>query len=85
MTTSENNSNNKFIRPLSKLSVQGARVHNLKNIDVDIPHNTLTVITGLSGSGKSSLAFDTIFAEGSAATSKLFRLMREICLAPRTA
>lgn len=64
MTTSENNSNNKLIRPLSKLSVQGARVHNLKNIDVDIPHNTLTVITGLSGSGKSSLAFDTIFAEG---------------------
>ncbi|WP_289695195.1 excinuclease ABC subunit UvrA [uncultured Duncaniella sp.] len=64
MTTSENNSNNKFIRPLSKLSVQGARVHNLKNIDVDIPHNTLAVITGLSGSGKSSLAFDTIFAEG---------------------
>ncbi len=47
-----------------KLSVLGARVHNLKNIDVDIPHNTLTVITGLSGSGKSSLAFDTIFAEG---------------------
>ena len=64
MTTSENNSNNKFNKPLSKLSVQGARVHNLKNIDVDIPHNTLTVITGLSGSGKSSLAFDTIFAEG---------------------
>lgn len=48
----------------SKLCVQGARVHNLKNIDVEIPHNTLTVITGLSGSGKSSLAFDTIFAEG---------------------
>ena len=46
------------------LSVLGARVHNLKNIDVDIPHNSLTVITGLSGSGKSSLAFDTIFAEG---------------------
>ena len=64
MTTSENNSNNKFNKPLSKLNVQGARVHNLKNIDVDIPHNTLTVITGLSGSGKSSLAFDTIFAEG---------------------
>lgn len=64
MTTPENNSNNKFNKPLSKLSVQGARVHNLKNIDVDIPHNTLTVITGLSGSGKSSLAFDTIFAEG---------------------
>ncbi|MCM1077813.1 MAG: excinuclease ABC subunit UvrA [Bacteroides sp.] len=52
------------IRPKNTLSVQGARVHNLKNIDVDIPHNTLTVITGLSGSGKSSLAFDTIFAEG---------------------
>lgn len=46
------------------VSVLGARVHNLKNIDVDIPHNKLTVITGLSGSGKSSLAFDTIFAEG---------------------
>lgn len=48
----------------SEISVMGARVHNLKNIDVDIPHNSLTVITGLSGSGKSSLAFDTIFAEG---------------------
>lgn len=46
------------------MDVYGARVHNLKNIDVTIPHNTLTVITGLSGSGKSSLAFDTIFAEG---------------------
>ncbi len=46
------------------LNVLGARVHNLKNIDVTIPHNSLTVITGLSGSGKSSLAFDTIFAEG---------------------
>lgn len=46
------------------LEVIGARVHNLKNIDVSIPRNTLTVITGLSGSGKSSLAFDTIFAEG---------------------
>ena len=44
--------------------VEGARVHNLKNIDVEIPHNKLTVITGLSGSGKSSLAFDTIYAEG---------------------
>ncbi|MDE7397046.1 MAG: excinuclease ABC subunit UvrA, partial [Muribaculum sp.] len=47
-----------------KLIIEGARVHNLKNIDVSIPHNSLTVITGLSGSGKSSLAFDTIFAEG---------------------
>ncbi|MBD5331212.1 MAG: excinuclease ABC subunit UvrA [Bacteroides sp.] len=50
--------------PESSLRVFGARVHNLKNIDVNIPHNSLTVITGLSGSGKSSLAFDTIFAEG---------------------
>jgi len=47
-----------------KVEVTGARVHNLKNIDVTIPRNALTVITGLSGSGKSSLAFDTIFAEG---------------------
>ena len=46
------------------ISVLGARVHNLKNIDVSIPRNKLTVITGLSGSGKSSLAFDTIYAEG---------------------
>ena len=47
-----------------RVSVWGARVHNLKNIDVEIPRNKLTVITGMSGSGKSSLAFDTIFAEG---------------------
>lgn len=47
-----------------RIEVYGARVHNLKNIDVTIPRNSLTVITGLSGSGKSSLAFDTIFAEG---------------------
>ncbi len=47
-----------------KINVYGARVHNLKNIDVEIPRQSLTVITGLSGSGKSSLAFDTIFAEG---------------------
>ena len=47
-----------------KINVYGARVHNLKNIDVTIPRDSLTVITGLSGSGKSSLAFDTIFAEG---------------------
>src|SRR6202045_3805239 len=44
--------------------VRGARVHNLKNIDFDIPHNALTVVTGVSGSGKSSLAFDTLYAEG---------------------
>src|ERR1700739_3334307 len=49
---------------ITKISVRGARQHNLKNISVEIPRNTLTVITGLSGSGKSSLAFDTIYAEG---------------------
>ena len=47
-----------------RINIWGARVHNLKNVDVEIPRNSLTVITGLSGSGKSSLAFDTIFAEG---------------------
>ena len=46
-----------------KIEIWGARVHNLKNIDVEIPRNAFTVITGLSGSGKSSLAFDTIYAE----------------------
>ncbi len=49
---------------VEKIQVYGARVHNLKDIDVEIPRNSMTVITGLSGSGKSSLAFDTIFAEG---------------------
>ena len=48
----------------SDIKVRGAREHNLKNIDVTIPRNKLVVITGLSGSGKSSLAFDTIYAEG---------------------
>ena len=47
-----------------RIEIIGAKVHNLKNIDVSIPRNSLTVITGLSGSGKSSLAFDTIYAEG---------------------
>ena len=46
------------------IRVRGARVHNLKNVDFDIPHNAITVVTGVSGSGKSSLAFDTIYAEG---------------------
>lgn len=46
------------------IEVQGAREHNLKNIDVNIPRNQLVVVTGISGSGKSSLAFDTIYAEG---------------------
>src|SRR3979409_1099366 len=49
---------------LNRITVHGARQHNLKNIDVEIPRNTFTVITGLSGSGKSSLAFDPIYAEG---------------------
>src|SRR5476649_1010273 len=49
---------------ITRISVRGARQHNLKNISLEIPRNTFTVITGLSGSGKSSLAFDTIYAEG---------------------
>ena len=52
------------ITPVENLDVQGARVHNLKNIDLSIPREKLVVFTGLSGSGKSSLAFDTIYAEG---------------------
>src|SRR4030065_2372041 len=60
-----NNSNkNKFTLEKEKIIIRGAREHNLKNIDLDIPRDSLSVITGLSGSGKSSLAFDTIYAEG---------------------
>lgn len=55
---------NDILKAEDCIEVSGARVHNLKNIDVTIPHNSLTVVTGLSGCGKSSLAFDTIFAEG---------------------
>ncbi len=54
----------KVSQRLSEITISGARQHNLQNINVKIPRNTLTVITGLSGSGKSSLAFDTIYAEG---------------------
>src|SRR5687768_16299557 len=50
--------------PRSTIGVQGARVHNLKNISLDLPRDSLIVVTGLSGSGKSSLAFDTIYSEG---------------------
>jgi len=50
--------------PRSTIAVQGARVHNLRNVSVELPRDRLIVVTGLSGSGKSSLAFDTIYAEG---------------------
>ena len=49
---------------MSNISIRGAKTHNLKNLDLDIPRDKLIVITGLSGSGKSSLAFDTLYAEG---------------------
>ena len=52
------------LEPKKNIIIKGAQVHNLKNLDVAIPRNKLVVITGLSGSGKSSLAFDTLYAEG---------------------
>lgn len=57
------------------LKVKGAKEHNLKNISLDIPKNKFVVITGLSGSGKSSLAFDTIYAEGQRGMLKVYQLM----------
>src|SRR5206468_7142587 len=54
----------KKVAPRTTIAVQGARVHNLKNVSVELPRDALIVVTGLSGSGKSSLAFDTIYAEG---------------------
>jgi len=62
--SSEASSHNPASATNDKIIVRGARTHNLKNIDIEIPHNALTVVTGVSGSGKSSLAFDTIYAEG---------------------
>jgi excinuclease ABC subunit A len=64
MAVSENVTPKPKVVESESIIVRGARVHNLKNIDFDIPHNALTVVTGVSGSGKSSLAFDTIYAEG---------------------
>ena len=60
---------------MDKIIVKGAREHNLKNIDVELPRNKMIVITGPSGSGKSSLAFDTIYAEGRGGTSSPSRPM----------
>src|SRR5580765_8056766 len=64
MAVSENAKVSEKVSENENIVVRGARVHNLKNIDFEIPHNALTVVTGVSGSGKSSLAFDTIYAEG---------------------
>ena len=60
---------------LKFIEVRGAREHNLKSVDVDIPRDQLVVITGLSGSGKSSLAFDTVYAEGQGDMLKVYQHM----------
>ena len=57
----------------STIRIRGARTHNLKNVSLDLPRHKLVVVTGLSGSGKSSLAFDTLYAEASAAMSRACR------------
>ena len=62
---------------LKKIVVKGAKEHNLKNVSLEIPKEKLVVITGLSGSGKSSLAFDTIYAEGQRSMSKVYLLMQD--------
>ena len=67
----------KNLLPSKFLQVRGAREHNLKNINVDLPKNNLIVITGLSGSGKSSLAFDTIYAEGQDGMLNLYLHMQD--------
>src|SRR5687768_17663045 len=64
MAPRKSRSDNGRAAPRTSIAVQGARVHNLKNVTVEIPRDSLVVVTGLSGSGKSSLAFDTIYAEG---------------------
>lgn len=68
---------NLFTMKYANISIEGARQHNLKNINVEIPKNKLVVITGVSGSGKSSLAFDTIFAEGKDAMLILYPRMQD--------
>ena len=62
---------------IKKIVIKGAKEHNLRNISLDIPKDKFVVITGLSGSGKSSLAFDTIYAEGQEDMLKVYQLMRD--------